>query len=112
MRVQGVQGQGCPQHESTQPGPLTLLPHKTRLGIKTGTGPNSQQNEFIWVRGGQRVQGIPGGSRRSRGVQEEEVQGVLGGFEGNYNTKVDKRPGAVCQAYYAAASRIVCRRFQ
>ena len=27
--VQGVQGQGCPQHESTQPGPLTLLPHKT-----------------------------------------------------------------------------------
>ena len=34
MRVQGVQGQGCPQHESTQPGPLTLLPHKTRVGHK------------------------------------------------------------------------------
>ena len=34
MRVQGVQGQGCPQHESTQPGPLTLLPHKTRVRHK------------------------------------------------------------------------------
>ena len=34
MRAQGVQGQGCPQHESTQPGPLTLLPHKTRVRHK------------------------------------------------------------------------------
>ena len=34
MRVQGVQGQGCPQDESTQPGPLTLLPHKTRVRHK------------------------------------------------------------------------------
>ena len=34
-RAQGVQGQGCPQHESTQPGR-----HKNR------PGPNSQQNEF------------------------------------------------------------------
>ena len=34
MRVQGVQGQECPQHESTQPGPLTLLPHKTRVRHK------------------------------------------------------------------------------
>ena len=24
MRAQGVQGQGCPQHENTQPGRLTL----------------------------------------------------------------------------------------
>ena len=31
MRAQGVQGQGCPQHESTQPGPLTLLLHKMRV---------------------------------------------------------------------------------
>ena len=34
MRVQGFQGQGCAQHESTQPGPLTLLPHKTRVRHK------------------------------------------------------------------------------
>ena len=34
MRAQGVQGQGCPQHESTQPGSLTLLPHKTRVRHK------------------------------------------------------------------------------
>ena len=34
MRAQGVQGQGCPQHESTQPGPLTLLLHKTRVRHK------------------------------------------------------------------------------
>ena len=47
MRAQGVQGQGCPQHESTQPGPLTLCCLIRRgSGIKTGTGPNSQQNEF------------------------------------------------------------------
>ena len=40
--------------------------------------------------GGPRKKGVPGGPRRSRGVQG--VQGWLG--------------------YYAAASRIVCRRFQ
>ena len=34
MRAQRVQGQGCPQHESTQPGPLTLLPHKMRVRHK------------------------------------------------------------------------------
>ena len=83
MRVQGVQGQGCPQHESTQPGPLTLLPHKTRVRHKkTGTGPNSRQTslrvESLGV-GGPEGPG-EGGSRgvhRSRGVQEE-VQDSFG----------------------------------
>ena len=35
-----MQGEGCAQHESTQPGPLTLLPHKTlsKLGGVGGPG--------------------------------------------------------------------------
>ena len=34
---QGVQGQRCPQHESTQPGVVTLLPHNTRVvGVRWG----------------------------------------------------------------------------
>ena len=56
------------------------------------------------------VQGGPGCSRRSKG-------GVQGGCRGSRSfatkhEKLDKRSGAICQAYYAAASRIVCRRFQ
>ena len=40
------------------------------------------------------------------------VQGVQKFATSHKHKKVDKRSGAVCQAYYAAASRIACRRFQ
>ena len=67
MRVQGVQGQGCPQHESTQPGPLTLLPHKTRVRHKKQA--QVQTVSKTSLRG---VQGGPG--RGSREGVEGEVQ--------------------------------------
>ena len=59
MRVQGVQGQECPQHESTQPGPLTLLPHKTRVRHKnrhTVSKTSLRGVESLSVGGVQRVQ--------------------------------------------------------
>ena len=53
MRLEGLKAKDV-QYESTQPGPLTLLPHKTPVrhknrprsirrgsGIKTSPGPNS-----------------------------------------------------------------------
>ena len=70
MRVQGVQGQGCPQHESTQPGPLTLLPRKTRVRHKKQAQVQSQQNEFQkGLTGVQRV----GGSRERSSTQQIQV---------------------------------------
>ena len=65
-----------------------------------------------------------GGSRRSRGVWggSRGFQGVPGGVQGGSrgfggkrlkNTKKpEKRSGTVWLAYYAATSRILCRRFQ
>ena len=52
--------------------------------------------------------GPGGGSRRGRGGagRPEALQPAV------KHEKLDKRSGAVCQACYAAASRIVCRRFQ
>ena len=52
MRAQGVQGQGCPQHESTQPGPLTLLPHKTRVRHKNRhrSKQSAKKTTFPWLR--------------------------------------------------------------
>ena len=70
MRVQGVQGQGCPQHESTQPGPLTLLPHKTRVRhkkqaqVQTVSKTSVRGVESLGVGGVQRVQGVLGGGPR------------------------------------------------
>ena len=58
MRVQGVQGQGCPQHESTQPGPLTLLPHQTRVRHKKGTGQkNTKLHPGLCAGGSSRTNG-------------------------------------------------------
>ena len=55
-----------------------------------------------------------GGVQAVQGVQERSGAGA--GAEALQpavkHEKLDKRSGAVCQAYYAAASRIVCRRFQ
>ena len=67
MQVQRVQGQGCPQHESTQPRPLTLLPHKMRVRrkkqaqVQTVSKTSLRGVESLGVGGVQRVQG--------RGVQ-------------------------------------------
>ena len=58
---------------------------------------NNQQNEFK-----RQAQGA-GASRG--GVGPEPLQPAV------RHEKLDKRSGAVCQAYYAASS-IVCRRFQ
>ena len=71
---------------------------------------NSQQNEF--KRGG-RVQGGPGVSRGS-GFQGGPGGGpeVLGGKTVKNTKKPEKRSGAVWLDYYAATSRILCRRFQ
>ena len=83
--------EGCPQHESTQPnvtkcayGPLTLLPHKTRVRHKKQAQvQNSQQNEFKRGRG--RVQAhleSQAGSRRSRKRKDELGKMSPGGSRG------------------------------
>ena len=75
--------EGCPQHENTQQrgayGPMTLLPHKTRVRhkkqaqCKRGVGRVQAHPESLGgVRG---VQGGPGGLRGSRGGAGG-VQGV------------------------------------
>ena len=84
MRVQGVQGQGCPQHESTQPRALTLLPHKTRVRHKKQAQVQtvSKRVESLGVRvegatyrGG--VQGFAGNTKKA------ENEGVTGGSRGS-----------------------------
>ena len=50
------------------------------------------------------LQGFQGGVQRGS-------RGSRGSATSRKHEKLDKRSGAVCQAYYAA-SRIVCRRFQ
>ena len=65
MRAQGVQGQGCPQHESTQPGPLTLLPQKTRV----------RQQAQVQTVSKTSLRGLPASKRKQRRLSHGFVTG-------------------------------------
>ena len=78
-----------------------------------GTNNKNEKLEKARMRGG-----VQGGSRRSRGVwgASRGVQGGsrggLGGKTAKNTKKPEKRSGTVWLAYFAATSRILCRRFQ
>ena len=77
LRVQGVQGQECPQHESTQPGLVILLPQKTRVRHKNRDRSKQSAKRVVQhsANGGPEqpglsrgVQGLPGRSRAGPGA--------------------------------------------
>ena len=80
MRVQGVQGQGCPQHESTQPGPLTLLLRKTRVRHRKQAQVQTVSKTSLRCRGGPDGpgRGCPSNSRGS-GFGVQDLRGCKGG---------------------------------
>ena len=88
MRVQGVQGQECPQHESTQPGPLTLLPHNTRVRhkkqaqVQTVSKTSLRGVESLGVGGVQRIQQGGPGRGPALGKCRQGGPGSRGGFRG------------------------------
>ena len=76
MRVHGVQGQGCPQHERTQPGPLTLLPHKTRVRHKKQAQVQTVSKTSL--------RGVPASKRKQRRLSHGFVTGSYNSFAGIY----------------------------
>ena len=90
--IQGVQGQGCPQHESTQPGPSCCL-------IKRGSGIKNRHRSKVSKTSLRGVESLGvGGSRyfrrgSSKGPALQSSQGCLGGAGEKKHEKTRKRAG-------------------
>ena len=119
--------EGCPQHEtlvrhkqrhrsrtvsktseSTQP--LTLLPHKTHSKLQSKHSANPANPGF---EGAQAFQGGNHQGKKRKKVQGGGPGGSRGGPEvlGGKTAKTPEKRSGTWLAYYAATSRILCRRF-
>ena len=93
--VQGVQGQGCPKHDSTQPGPLTLLPHKTRVRHKKWHRSRTVSKRSL--------RGVKAGSRRMR---VQEGSGVAGeGCAQHVSTRCEEKEFGCSPEILGASSK-------